>query len=63
MTVVWTLPGKSRTGLGDAAAQQSANFVVEMVWGSIATATLSYSLAVRMIILIRKRRETGDGPI
>jgi hypothetical protein len=33
MTVVWTLPGKYRTGLGDAVAQQSANFVVEMVFG------------------------------
>jgi hypothetical protein len=48
---------------GDAAAQQLANFVVGMIWGSIAAAGLSYSLAVRKIILIRKRREIGDGPI
>jgi hypothetical protein len=33
-----------------------------MVLGSIAASGLSYSLAVRKIILIRKRREIGDGP-
>jgi hypothetical protein len=57
------LPGKSRTELGDAAAQQSANFVDEMVLGSIAASGLSYCLSVRKVILIRKRLEIGDGPI
>jgi hypothetical protein len=42
---MWTLPGKSRTELGDVAAQQSANFVDEMILGSIAASQLSYSLA------------------
>jgi hypothetical protein len=45
MTVVWTLPGKYRTGLGDAVAQQSANFVVKIVLVSIAASGLGYSLA------------------
>jgi hypothetical protein len=48
---------------GDAAAQQSANFVVEMVLDLSGLRGLSYSLAEWNIILIRKRREIGDGPI
>jgi hypothetical protein len=69
MIVIWTLPGTfdpqqtNGSELGDATAQQSANFVVEMVLGSIAVSGLSYSLAVRKDILIRQRREIGDGPI
>jgi hypothetical protein len=63
--VIWTLPGTFRpqqsghlTGadLGDAAAQQSANFVIEATFPSIATLQLSYSLAVRNHFN-RKRRE------
>ena len=65
MIVIWTLPGTFRpqqssdlTGadLGDAAAQQSANFVIEATFLSIATLRLSYSLAVRDHFN-RKRRE------
>jgi hypothetical protein len=48
--------------LGEAAAQQSANFVVEVVLPFIVVSWLGYSLAVRDPFN-RKRRETGDGPI
>jgi hypothetical protein len=63
MTVISTLPVTFRrqqitsAELGDAAAQQSANFIVEGALRSIAVSWLSYSY------LIRKRRETGDEPI
>src|SRR6202023_2404636 len=55
-TVIWTLPGTfghqqtNCAELGDAAAQQSANFVVEVALRSIAASQLSYSLAMRKII-------------
>jgi hypothetical protein len=63
MTVVWTLPGKYRTGLGDAVAQQSANFVVEMVFGIYRHCDAELFSRGADDYLIRKRRETGDGPI
>jgi hypothetical protein len=56
MTVIWTLPGTfghqqtNGAELGDAEAQQSANFVVEVALRSIAVSQLSYSLAMRKVI-------------
>jgi hypothetical protein len=56
MTVVLTLPAKFRTGLGDVRRNSQR---VEMVWEPIASWWLNYSLAVRILILIRKRREAA----
>jgi hypothetical protein len=64
MTVIWTLPGTfgpqqtDGTKPGDTAAQQSAYFVVA-TFRRVLARLFSRSAE----LLIRERRETGDGPI
>jgi hypothetical protein len=53
----------SSSPLGDAAAQHFTDFFVAGSLGPFAASWLSYSLAVRNIILIRNAAEISDGPI